>query len=189
MLAVRNSKPTSELDLKSAEIGSKLLKLSRVIEAHTISTYLHTGSEVRTSGIVDWALSNGKRVIVPISDKATKRLIFSEIKSRAEELERGTYGILEPKPQFRRPVPLEDADVALIPAIAWDKMGFRIGYGKGYYDRSINSLKTRLLKIGLAYEFQFIQRVPRSRYDRKVDAIVTERRIIKTAFAPKEHFS
>jgi len=179
MLALRNSKPASELDQLSSKITARLLELPKVKEARTISTYLDIGSEVRTRGLVGWALENGKRLIVPVVDQANQRLIFSEFKA-PEELERGAHGIPEPKSEFRRPVALEQADVILVPGVAWDQRGFRIGYGAGYYDRSINALRTHIATIGLAYDFQFISNVPRSRYDQRVDRIVTESRIIDT---------
>lgn len=184
MLAFRNSRPASELDCLSSEIELRLLELPAVRNSRTLSAYLHVGSEVRTKGIVKWALSNGRRVIVPITDRANKRLIFSELKAPDLELGKGNYGVPEPKPEFRRSVPLEQADVVLVPGVAWDRRGYRIGYGAGYYDRSINALRTRLIKIGLAYEFQLVPRVPRSRYDRRVDKIATERRIIDTSSTP-----
>jgi 5-formyltetrahydrofolate cyclo-ligase len=183
-LALRNSKPVSELNYKSSEINARLLELPEVRNSKTISTYLHSGSEVRTGEIGEWARSNGKRLIVPISDRANKVLLFSQVKSPERELETGSYGIPEPKKEFRRLVPLEEADVILIPGVAWDKSGYRIGYGAGYYDRSINAMRTRVLKVGLAYEFQLVPNVPRSRYDRRVDKIATERRIINTELLP-----
>jgi 5-formyltetrahydrofolate cyclo-ligase len=179
MLALRNSKPASELDQLSSEIAARLLELPTVKEARTISTYLDIGSEVRTRGFVEWALVNGRRIIVPVVDRANKRLIFSEFRA-PEELERGAYGIPEPKREFRRPVALEQADVILVPGVAWDLRGFRIGYGAGYYDRSVNALRTHITTVGLAFEFQFVSNVPRSRYDRRVDRIVTETRVIDT---------
>ena len=75
---------------------------------------------------------------------------------------------------------MEQVDVILVPGVAWDRRGYRIGYGAGYYDRSINSLVTSVFKIGLAYEFQLVVRIPTSRYDRRVDEIVTELRVIDT---------
>jgi 5-formyltetrahydrofolate cyclo-ligase len=179
MLALRNSKPASELDQLSSKITARLIELPKVKEARTISTYLDIGSEVRTRGLVGWALGNGKKLIVPVVDQANHRLIFSEINA-PEELERGAYGIPEPKRESRRPVALEQADVILVPGVAWDQRGFRIGYGAGYYDRSINALRTHIATIGLAYDFQFISNIPRSRYDQRVDRIVTESRIIDT---------
>lgn len=180
MLALRNKMPSSELDYLSSEIAARLLGLPEVKKSHTISTYLHTGSEVRTMKIVEWALSNGKRIIVPITDRSNRRLTFSELKSPEKELEKGTFGILEPKPEFRRPAPLEEAEIVLVPGVAWDVQGYRIGYGAGFYDRSINSLNKNVMKIGLSYEFQIVERIPRTRYDRRVDKLVTERRIIDT---------
>jgi 5-formyltetrahydrofolate cyclo-ligase len=181
MLTLRNSMPSSELDFLSSEITARLLKVPAITNARTISTYLHTGSEVRTKEIVNWALANAKRVTVPITDRAHKRLVFSELRDPESELERGNYGIQEAKAEFRRPVPLEEADVVLIPGVAWDRRGYRIGYGAGYYDRSINSLQKHIAKIGLAYEFQIVPSIPTTSYDRRVDAIVTERQIVKTS--------
>lgn len=180
MLAIRNSQPKDELDRLSRKIAENLLSLQEVRSAHVISTYLNIGSEVRTDKIVEWALSKGKRVIVPISDKITKTLAFSEVRDPQNELERGSFGILGPKREFRRIVPLETADVIMVPGLAWDMRGFRVGYGVGFYDRSINKLKSKVKMIGLAYEFQLVERVPNTRYDRRVDRIVTELRVIET---------
>jgi 5-formyltetrahydrofolate cyclo-ligase len=183
MLALRNSKPVVELDSLSREVESRLLELPVMRKAKTVSTYLHIGSEVRTSGIVNWAISNGKRIIVPVTDRANLRLVFSEIRQPTKELGRGFRGIPEPKPEFRRPVRLEEADVVLVPGVAWDQRGYRIGYGSGYYDRSINALQSQPTKLGLAYEFQIVPVLPRTRFDRRVDKIVTERRSIETISA------
>lgn len=184
MLALRNSKQPAELDSLSLAVESRLLELPVMKKAKTISTYLQVGSEVRTSGIVNWALSDGKRVIVPVTDSVNLRLVFSEIRSPAKELGRGFRGIPEPKPEFRRPVRLEDADVVLIPGVVWDEQGYRIGYGAGYYDRSINALHSQPTKLGLAYDFQIVPTIPRTRFDRRVDKVVSERRIIETNSAP-----
>jgi 5-formyltetrahydrofolate cyclo-ligase len=179
MLAFRNSRPNAELDRLSAKITANLLGLQEVQSAHAISTYLHIGSEVRTNKIVEWALLKGKKVIVPISNRITKTLAFSEVRDPQTELEKGTFGILEPKPEFRRIVPLESVDIVLVPGLAWDRRGFRLGYGVGFYDRSINHLKSRVTMIGLAYEFQLLKGIPTTRYDRRVDRIVTELGVIK----------
>jgi 5-formyltetrahydrofolate cyclo-ligase len=178
MLALRNSKSIQELDSLSADITRTLLELPEIIGADTVSTYLHIGSEVRTSSIVDWLLSNGRKVIIPITDKTNKRLIFSELRLPERELQRGALGIPEPKPEIRKPVPLEQADVVLVPGVAWDLRGYRIGYGAGYYDRSLNSLKRPVPKIGLSFEFQIVERIPKGRFDRRVDKLVTERRCV-----------
>ena len=180
MLARRNSMQGAELDYLSSKISQRLFTLREVESANTVSTYISTGSEVRTGEVVAWCLAQGKRVIIPLTDRASKRLIFSEIRVPDKELEPGTFGILEPKPEFLRAVPLEEAQVVLVPGIAWNLQGYRIGYGGGYYDRTINSIQTPLLTIGLAYEFQIISRIPITRYDRPLRKIVTEQRVINT---------
>ena len=178
MLSMRNSHSPAELDRLSADISKKVIGLDCVEKARTISTYLSIGSEVRTDQIVDWAWSQGKRVIVPITFKTQRQLIFSEIRSR-EELEIGAFSIPEPKPEYRRLVPIEEADVVLIPGVAWDSKGYRIGYGGGFYDRKLNSVRKPLTTIGLAFEFQILQDLPKTRYDRHVEMVVTELRIIR----------
>ena len=185
MLALRNSMPAEELDKLSSQIVARLLELPELGNARMVSTYLHKDSEVRTNEVVKWLLSNNKRVIVPITDRVNRRLIFSELKAPEKELERGAFGILEPKREFRRLVPLEQADLVLVPAVAWDMRGYRIGYGVGFYDRSINSLSKQVPKIGLSYEFQIVKSIPRTRYDRRVEKIVTERRVIAAERKPQ----
>jgi len=181
MLALRNSKPTEELDRLSAQINSRLCELPEINDANVVSTYMHIGSEVRTTTILDWLLSNGKRVVVPATDRVNRTLIFCEIKSPEKELVKQTYGILEPKLELRKPLPLNQVDAIVVPGVAWDLRGYRIGYGAGYYDRSINSTRKFLPKIGLSYEFQIIQRIPNGRFDRRVNILVTESRIINTS--------
>jgi 5-formyltetrahydrofolate cyclo-ligase len=161
-------------------MSQRLFTLREVESANTVSTYVNTGSEVRTGEIVAWCLAQGKRVIIPVTDRANKRLIFSEVRVPEKELEAGTFGILEPKPEFLRPVPLKEAQVVLVPGIAWNLQGYRIGYGGGYYDRAINSIRSPLLTIGLAYEFQIISRISTTQYDRPVNKIATELRVINS---------
>jgi 5-formyltetrahydrofolate cyclo-ligase len=180
MLARRNSFQRAQLDHLSSKISQRLITVREFEAAKTVSTYINTGSELSTAEILAWCLDQGKRVIIPVTDKANRRLIFSELRVPDRELERGTFGILEPKPEFLRLVPLEEAQVVLVPGIAWNLQGYRIGYGGGYYDRTINSIQSRVLTIGLAYEFQIIRRIPTTRYDRAVHRMVTELRVINT---------
>lgn len=184
MLTLRDGHRPEELDKLSSEIVAKLIQLPEVRAAQTVSTYLNIGSEVRTSGIVDWLLANQKEVIIPITDKANKRLIFSELRDRKTDLQRGTFGILEPKPERRIVVPLEQADLTLVPGVAWDLRGYRIGYGGGYYDRSIGAAQNQVQTIGLSYEFQIIERVPNNPLDKRVNKLATEDRVVAIVGEP-----
>jgi 5-formyltetrahydrofolate cyclo-ligase len=178
MLFLRNDKPATQLDYLSSRISERIFNLQEFEDARTISIYLHIGSEVRTREILARCIAQAKRVIIPVTNGTNKRLIFSEIKAPEKELETGNFGIPEPKTGFLRPVPLEEAEIALVPGIAWDLRGHRLGYGGGYYDRSINSLHNHVLTVGLGYDFQIVREIPTTRYDRPVDKIVTERRVI-----------
>lgn len=186
MLALRDSVPSTQLDYLSSRISERLFELQELKSAKTVATYVSTGSEVRTGAILAWCIAQGKRVIIPVTNRKNRRLSFSQLIHPESELEKGTFGIPEPRPEFLRPIPLEQAEVALVPGIAWDSRGYRIGHGGGYYDRALNSLHSQLPTVGLTYEFQMIDHVPRNRFDRSVNKIVTESRIIDVR-APEYH--
>ena len=91
------------------------------------------------------------------------------------DLSTGAYGILEPR-EIKIALP-EDIQVAIIPGIAFDKKGYRIGYGKGYFDRLLP--KMNALKIALAFDFQLLDELPREKHDVKMDMIITDKRILR----------
>lgn len=131
MLARRNGMPPFELDRLSAKIATRVRNLPEVVGAKTISAYVHKGSEVRTMELIKAFLAEGKVVIIPVTDKVNRRLIFSDLKDPERELEPSTFGILEPKREFIRRVPLEQAEVVLVPGVAWDTRGYRVGVWRG----------------------------------------------------------
>jgi 5-formyltetrahydrofolate cyclo-ligase len=105
--------------------------------------------------------------------------MISEIKS-LEELAPGTMGIPEPQKEFLRPVRWTDIEAVMVPALAYDLNGFRLGYGGGYYDRLLSGISPECTKIGAAFEQQIVSEVPREKHDIKVDLIITEDRVIYT---------
>ncbi len=94
-----------------------------------------------------------------------------------KELSIGSYGILEPRTEKIRKTRVEDIDLIIVPGVAFDKKGNRIGHGKGYYDRLLD--KTNATKIGLAFEFQLLKEIPTDKHDLPIDILITEKRIIK----------
>lgn len=160
---------------KSLAIHESLLSLPEFQKAHAVMFYVSVGNEVRTDALMECAFKEGKKVIVPFSDRRNKTIIPSEISSLGE-LEMGSFGIPEP----REPKPFNAAgiDLAIVPGIAFDIRGNRIGYGHGYYD---NFLKTAgAKKVALAYEFQIVDEIPNNSSDIKMDKIITEKRVIET---------
>ncbi len=90
-----------------------------------------------------------------------------------ENLRRGSFGIPEPEGE---PVNPEVIDAVLVPGVAFDRKGFRLGFGKGFYDRFLKDL--RALKVGVAYSFQILSEIPAQRWDVPVDLIVTDKEIV-----------
>ena len=86
---------------------------------------------------------------------------------------------MEPKKKFFRPVSPEDIDLVIVPGIAFDRSGERIGYGMGFYDRFLKKIRKDTSSIGLAYEFQIVDDIPSEETDVKVNKIITEKRVIK----------
>jgi 5-formyltetrahydrofolate cyclo-ligase len=179
-LTKRRSIDPEELAELSSRVGANLRSLREYKAASLMISYCAKEDEVQTRPIIESALAEGKRVAVIVTDVPTKRLHFSEIESFEDDLAPGTFGILEPKPGKLRPVPFAEADIVLVPLVAWDEKGHRLGYGAGYFDRALAGAK-RITKVGLALESQRLARIPESRHDVPLDVIVTERRVVRPA--------
>jgi len=162
---------------KSKEIKKKLFCLKEFKDAETILFYISYKSEVFTHQMIKEAFKD-KRVVVPISNKKNYSLTLSELKSW-DDLEIGSYNIPEPKKVHINEISIENIGLIIVPGVAFDKRGNRLGHGKGYYDRLLN--KTNAKKIGLAFEFQLKDEIPIDKHDENVDIIITEKRIIRCA--------
>ena len=126
------------------------------------------------------ALREGKRVLLP---KVRGREIYlGEIKALEKDVEKGSFGILEPKEVSFKKVSPQEIDLVILPGIAFDLKGGRIGYGKGYYDRFLRKLPKRIPLIGLAYDFQVVKNIFGKKHDRRVSKVITETRIISTVY-------
>jgi len=179
ILSLRDTQTEEEIISNSKLIQKKLFNIPEFKKAKTILFYVATRAEVRTGQMIKQALKQGKRVIVPISDLRNRELILSELKDFDEELEPGTFNIPEPKKEFFRPVSSKEIDLVIVPGIAFDKDGDRIGYGMGFYDKFLSSFKEHVPAIGLAYELQMVDDIPVDDKDVTVDKIVTEEKIIE----------
>jgi len=124
------------------------------------------------------ALSEGKRVCVPCTNMDDKSMVASQILDLEDDLCLGNYEILEPRCDCLRPVPPGEIDVVLMPGVAFDPTGGRLGYGGGYYDRFLEKCAPRCLLLAVAFELQVVDHVPCADHDRHVHKIVTEKRII-----------
>ena len=122
------------------------------------------------------AFQSGKRVALPRvrTDEAARRLDFYEVASLEKCLTQGVFGILEPDPAKTRLIEPANIDCILVPGVAFDNAGRRLGRGKGYYDRFLGGAARNAAKIGLAFSFQLIERVPAEAHDQRVDEVITD---------------
>ncbi|MBI3597709.1 MAG: 5-formyltetrahydrofolate cyclo-ligase [Nitrospirae bacterium] len=179
VMTSRNKLTTAQRVIRSADILQKLFELEAVRDATWIHFYVSHGSEVETTGMIAHALSRGKRVTVPKMEPASKQLMLSELKDPTRELSPGPIGIPEPKPEAVRPIEVDRMDLFIVPGIAFDPRGNRLGQGAGYYDRLLTPVAERVPIIGLAFELQVVERVPTGDHDIRVNWIITEKRVIE----------
>lgn len=181
IFALRDSLAAGEISDKSGAIGGQLEQLPFYREARVIMFFLSFRSEVDTSGMVKDNLARGKRVLVPKAVHEGRGLIPSELIDYEKDLAPGYYGIPEPQPGTLRPVDPLAIDLLIVPGVAFDLQGNRLGYGGGYYDRFFERLRPGVPLVALTFELQLVEEVPVEPWDRRMDWLVTEERAIQTA--------
>jgi 5-formyltetrahydrofolate cyclo-ligase len=175
-LQSRRAIPTTRIIELSWRVEENLVAQKEFREATRIASYVAKEDEVQTASILERALSEGKAVVVPLVDKSSDELLFFEIHN-VRELSPGMFGIREPK-RNGAPVPLRETDVVLVPLLAWDERGHRVGYGKGYFDRAL-AARGSSRAIGLAFESQAVSHVPEGQTDVQLDMVVTEKQVLR----------
>lgn len=177
MSRIRSNMDKNEHREKSKIIVEKLMKSKFYKESDTIMIYVSFRREIDTHEFIKKAIKDGKTILVPITIDKGKQLKPSHLKD-FDELEIGFYNILTPKEEFVRYVDPKDIDLVIVPGLGFDKEGYRVGFGGGYYDRFLSNLDSAI-KLSIAFDFQILDRVPREDFDIPVDYILTEKRIIE----------
>ncbi len=173
----RNEIPREQCKTDSLVIAKRLFSLKKLQKAETIFLYASYKNEVETRRLIQKLLSRGKRVALP--KVREKEMDFFVIHSW-QELVFGYHGILEPDGTGELVVPTKQ-DIMVLPGVAFDTKGNRIGYGGGYYDRYLEQQKENLpCLIGVGYELQMFSGIlPTEPQDKQVDFIVTEKKVYK----------
>ena len=140
--------------------------------------YVATRSEVQTEEIIKMSIKMGKNVFVPIILPECIDLAPSKIFDFDTELEKGKKGIFEPKKEYYRLFSSENIDLIIVPGIALDLSGNRIGRGFGYYDNFLRKVRSSAKIVALAFEMQIVKKIPNDKRDIPVNKIITEKRII-----------
>jgi 5-formyltetrahydrofolate cyclo-ligase len=172
--ANRNAQTNKE-DLSNTICG-KFMALSEYAAARTVMFYIDVRSEVRTRHTLPEALVSGKKIVVPWCNDQGELELFHL--TSMDELSVGMYKILEPKPELRKlPEKIagpKDLDIVIVPGVAFDRRGARMGHGKGYYDKLLQHARAETPLIALAFECQMFPEIPVASHDIFMDKIITE---------------
>lgn len=174
IIAERAALSAGELRKRSHEAQLQFVGSAEFAAAGVIALYAPIRNEVETEELHRLSLMAGKKVLYPAV--SGKGLIFRQVFAD-EDLRKGAFGIMEPKDSCRVVDPAE-ADLIVVPGVAFDKSGRRIGYGKGYYDKALHSLEEMGKLVGICFEFQLVEEIVSEPHDVLMDRVVTEQRLI-----------
>lgn len=173
VLTLRSALSEEQREIKSRKIQGFIFGMKEFQEAQTIMLFLNFRDEVETTGLAQKVLELGKRLVLPrCAPKGI--LIPALIHDLQTDIEPGTWGIREPKRESLVQVNPLEIDCIFVPGAAFDKLGNRLGYGGGYYDRFFERLKDTTPKLALAFNCQTVESIPIEAFDKKVDALITE---------------
>lgn len=177
-LAKRDALKEKGHSKKSAAIMKRLFAFANFLESRIVLFYMGHNSEVDTEPMVRKAMEIEKVVALPLIDTKERQIVPFKIDNLDREVQPGYRGIREPIPQLCKQIPAQYINLAIIPGVAFDERGGRIGYGTGFYDRFIPQLDITTRKIALTFECQIVSQIPMEPHDRYIDILITEKRIV-----------
>ena len=178
MLARRNA--VRPADWQSASHSAQLLLAALPLfrQAQRVGLYAPLGHEIDTELLFQKARRAGKQLFYPLV--CGEQLVFHGVTDQ-EQLYRGSFGILEPCPVAGSSPERPELDLLVVPGVAFDLYGHRIGFGKGYYDRYLAALQRLPVLVGLCHDFQVCDELPAEGHDVRMDFVVTESRVVQRA--------
>ncbi|GAK03386.1 5-formyltetrahydrofolate cyclo-ligase [Geomicrobium sp. JCM 19037] len=162
----------NDKEKRAEPLIEQLLMDPFIKEASTVGITLSTAQEIPTQPVIEKLWEAGKHVLIPYAHR--NRVLTFHQYTKHTKLMRSTYGILEPDPHDSKDES-ERLDVVIVPGIAFDCDGFRLGYGGGYYDAFLS--RTNVKTISMLYHFQYIHKLPRERHDIPVQKLIVEKRL------------
>ena len=149
-----------------------------------MSCYVDFDHEVQTRTLLHKALGRGYRVAVPVVLPGSNAgIMLSEVSTVPGQEDpgpgwvRSSFGLMQPRDL--KPVDPFEIDCFVVPGLAFDRFGFRLGFGKGYYDRLFEVVKSKIPRIGLAFSWQLVERLPREHWDVQMHRVVTEKKVVR----------
>jgi 5-formyltetrahydrofolate cyclo-ligase len=171
----RQNMTSSERRLATEGITARLQELIQSTDADSISCYLSMPTEPDTRSFVNWAEARGIRVLFPVT-REDGLLDWTVGEDENEML--GLHGVPEPAGDLLGPMALNDVDLILVPAAAIDLTGMRLGWGRGYFDKTLGSMGKCPPVYAVVFDSEFVEQVPREVHDQAVNGVVTPTRII-----------
>ena len=177
VLARRDAMSSAARTAASHAIVEKVCALPNYQEANVVLIYMGFGSEIETQRLFERILADAKMAVLPRVDRASQSLILHAVR-HISELETNKWGIREPRADAPS-LPIDAIEFMLMPGVAFDRSGNRLGYGRGYYDKLLSAASPALARVTAGFACQIVDAVPVGPNDQKIDMIITENEIIK----------
>lgn len=173
MRSLRRDYPPERQREDAERVFARIRALEAYQSAQTVMAYMAARGELSVQMVIDDVLARGRHLALPRCEGAgvmTARWVM-----RMDDLAPGAYGLLEPKEDCGQ-IPPQEIDFVLVPGVAFDRAGHRVGQGGGYYDRFLP--KTRAVRAGVCHDFALLERVQTSKHDQRMDALATPSELV-----------
>ena len=171
----RRQLPEHETELATIRISNHLIELSSELGVRSIAAYLSTGDEPNIRPYISWARAQGIRVLVPIS--RNDGLLDWAVADGSDETE-GKFGMPEPVGELLGPIAINEVDLIVVPAASVDRTGMRMGWGRGYFDRTLGSMERCPPVYAVIFDHELVDQVPSEVHDKRVDGVITPGAVI-----------
>lgn len=168
----------TEIRARYGYIEEQLFDFANFREAEVMLLYIHQSHEMDSRNILKRCSEATKNIVLPLFRPENNGTRLYKVANIDTDLKPGPNNILEPDPDRCKPVAMDDIDIAIIPGIAFDEKGGRLGIGSGRYDRIMSRLPLTARRVSCALEDQMTPQVPMESHDKYVDIIITDKRII-----------
>jgi 5-formyltetrahydrofolate cyclo-ligase len=186
----RNQFPEAERIRLASQATLRLLTLDELREAKVVAGFIAMRSEIDTESVLAALRQRGMEIVLPKIDAEGQvpRLRFHRFKHRSD-LTLGSFGLLEPGPDTKE-VSVHDIHLFIVPGLAFDRHGMRVGYGGGYYDECMTTVRAHPKPVaifaGFAFDFQLLESCPTEEWDVPLDYVITDARIIRCTESDNE---
>ncbi len=173
-----NALSPEQIEEKYNIIENKLFEFANFLESHQVFLYPPGSKEIPTENIIRKAMEIEKSIILPVFTDVKNTFLLYKISHFDKDLVLNAHDMLEPNPERCKKIALDDVDIAIIPGLAFDDKGGRLGFGNNYYSKLITKLPETCRKVALAYEEQIVDQIQMESRKYTVDIIITDTRVI-----------